>query len=291
MSDKGEKAMRSGQRYAGVFAILFLLGIPVPTLAETSVNLGAAGYYAILSKTGITTTGSTRIVGNIGVSPIGSTAITGFALVLDKSRRFATSHLMTGRVYAANYAAPTPAMLTNAIGDMQTAYTDAAGRKNPTKINLGAGNIGGLTIKPGLYKWSSNVTIPKDVTLYGGKNAVWIMQIAGTLNIGSGKKVNLVGGAQTKNIFWQVAGQTTLGTTAVFSGIILGKTGIAIKTGAKLNGRALAQTAVTLEANSVVPAAIDAGAVTDNQWRRLHDSSGGSHCLATTCSALSQNGQ
>jgi hypothetical protein len=142
-------------------------------------------------------------------------------------------------------------MLTTAVGNMQTAYTDAAGRKNPRATELGGGNIGGRVLLPGLYKWSTGVIIPADVTLSGSENAVWIFQIAGTLKISSGKKVILSGGARPKNIFWQVAGKTTLGTTAVFNGNILCKTAIVLKTGARLNGRALAQTAVTLDANAV----------------------------------------
>ena len=218
---------------------------------RTAVDLGLAGNFAILSKAGISTTGATAIVGNIGVSPIASTAITGFGLIRDSSGRFSTSSLVTGKVYAANYAAPTPSMLTTAVGDMQIAYADAAGRKNPRAIELGGGNIGGKVLLPGLYKWSSNVIIPANVTLSGSENAVWIFQIAGNLNIWSGKKVILSGGALPKNIFWQVAGKTTLGTTAVFKGNILGKTAIVLKTGARLNGRALAQTAVTLDANAI----------------------------------------
>ncbi len=97
-------------------------------------------------------------------------------------------------------------LLTTAIGDMQTAYTDAAGRKSPTKTELGAGNINGLTITPGLYKWSGNVQIPIRVTLKGGPNDVWIFQIAGNLTVGNGAIVMTSGGALAKNIFWQVAG-------------------------------------------------------------------------------------
>ncbi|MGQ0484868.1 MAG: ice-binding family protein [Hyphomicrobiales bacterium] len=219
--------------------------------AATAVNLGTAGSYVILSKTGITTTGATAIVEHLGVSPIASTAITGFGPVLDSSGRFSTSSLVTERIYAANYAPPTPSRLTTAVGDMQTAYTDAAGRINPTAINLGGGNIGGRVIRPGLYKWTTGVIIPADVTLSGSETAIWIFQIAGTLNISSGKRVILSGGARPGNIFWQVAGATTLGTTAVFKGNILGKTKIVLKTGARLHGRALAQTAVTLDANFI----------------------------------------
>ena len=218
---------------------------------QTPVDLGLAGNFSILSKAGISTTGTTAIVGNIGVSPIASTAITGFALVLDSSRRFSTSIRVTGRVYAANYAPPTPSMLTASIGDMEIAYTDAAGRKNPRATELGAGNIGGRVLLPGLYKWSSSVIIPADVILSGSANSVWIFQIAGTLNVWSAKAVILHGGALPQNIFWQVAGKTVLGTTAVFNGNILCKTAIVLKTGAKLYGRALAQTAVTLDADFV----------------------------------------
>ena len=218
---------------------------------QVRVNLRSAANFVILSKAGISTTGTTSILGNIGVSPIAATAMTGFALILDRSKTFSRSSRVTGRVYAANYAVPTPAMMTTAIGDMQTAYADAAGRTLPTATELGSGNIGGLTLRPGLYKWSSAVTIPTNVTLSGGKNDVWIFQIAQTLTISSGKQVILAGGARARNIFWQVAGKTTLGTTSRFNGNILCKTAIVVQTGARLHGRALAQTAVTLDANAV----------------------------------------
>jgi len=230
---------------------LFIIGIANTASAVQGVELGNAGNFAILTKSGISTTGVTKIVGDIGVSPIAATAITGFGLVLSPTGTFAATSLVTGKVYAANYAVPTPAYMTKSIGDMQTAYTNAAGRTKPDYINRGAGNIGGLTLKPGLYKWGTGVTIPTDVTLSGSSTDVWIFQIAGTLGISSGKKVILTGGAQASNVYWVVAGKTTLGTTSVFNGNILDKTAIVLQTGAKLNGRALAQTAVTLDANTV----------------------------------------
>ena len=186
------------------------------------------------------------------MSPIDATAITGFGLIMDASNQFSTSSLVTGKVYAANYAVPTPANMTTAVSDMQTAYTNAAGRTLPNATELGAGNIGGMTLAPGLYKWGTGVTIPTDVTLSGGANDVWIFQIGQTLTVGNGVHVTLIGGAQAENIFWQVAGQTTLGTTSVFNGTILCQTAIVLNTGATLNGRALAQTAVTLNANVIV---------------------------------------
>ncbi|HME56504.1 MAG TPA: ice-binding family protein [Candidatus Lokiarchaeia archaeon] len=225
------------------------------TAPRATVNLGTAGNFVILAKSGISNTGTTSIVGDIGVSPIASTAITGFGLTMDASNQFATSSIVTGKVYAADYASPTPATMTTAISDMQTAYTDAAGRTSPDYTELGAGNIGGMTLAPGLYKWSTGVTIPADLTLSGNSTDVWIFQIAGTLVVSSATHVILNGGAQASNIFWQVAGQTTLGTTSVFNGIILDATAIVLNTGATLNGRALAQTAVTLDSNTIsVPA-------------------------------------
>lgn len=233
-------------------ASLLALAMPAVALAATPVYLGTAGYFAILAKSGISTTGATHVVGIMGVSPIDSTAITGFALV-KQAPTYSRSPLVTGSIFAANYAAPTPGRLTVEVGDMQKAYNDAAGRTHPTATELGAGNIGGLTLKPGLYKWGTSVAIPTNVTLSGGPNGVWIFQVAGTLTVASGKKVILAGGALNKNIFWQVAGKTTLGTTAVLHGVVLDKTAIVLKTGAKLYGRALAQTAVTLDAGLVSP--------------------------------------
>jgi hypothetical protein len=139
--------------------------------------------------------------------------------------------------------------MTTAILDMQNAFTDAAGRTLPDATDLGAGNIDGMTLAPGLYKWGTGVTIPIGVTLSGGANDVWIFQIAQDLTVGNGAIVTLSGGAQ--NIFWQVSGQVVLGTTSDFKGIILCQTQIALQTGATLLGRALAQTAVTLDANAV----------------------------------------
>jgi len=228
---------------------------PAPALAPQSlVNLGRAGNFTILAKSGITTTGTTSIAGNLGVSPIASTAMTGFALQLDPSNLFSTSSLVTGRVFAADYALRTHVYLTRTVSDMETAYTDAAGRTLPDFTELGAGDIGGMTLAPGLYKWSTGVAIPANgVTLSGSSTDVWVFQIAQNLDVASSAVVTLSGGAEARNIFWQVAGQTTLGTTSDFSGIILCQTAVVMNTGASLTGRALAQTAVTLDANAIVP--------------------------------------
>ncbi len=214
------------------------------------VNLGSAINYVILAKSGISTTGTTAIVGNIGLSPAAATFITGFSLT-SPATTYTTSSRVTGQVFAANYTAPTPATLTTAVLDMQTAYTNAAGRTLPDFTELGAGNIQGMTLVAGLYKWGTSVNIPSAVTLSGSATDVWIFQIGQNLVVANGAIVTLSGGALARNVFWQVAGQATLGTTANFKGIILSKTLISFNTGATILGRAYAQTAVTLNATAV----------------------------------------
>ena len=222
-------------------------GVPSITAASVRapVDLGSAGNFAILSKSGVTDVPASAITGDVGTSPI-----TGAAVGLKCTE-------VTGTIYTVDAAGPLPCSvkdptgLTSAVGAMETAYNDAAGRTLPDSLNLGAGEIGGLTLSPGLYKWTSNVSVSNDVTLNGGPNDVWILQIAGTLTEASAKNVTLTGGAQAKNVFWQTAGAVTIGTTAHFEGTILSKTMIAAKTKASINGVLLAQTAVTLQMNAV----------------------------------------
>ena len=146
---------------------------------------------------------------------------------------------------------PTNSNLTTAVLNMQAAYTDAAGRPTPDFLNLGAGEIGGQTLGPGLYRWTTGVTISTNVTITGGPDDVWIFQIPGNLTMSNTMNVFLAGGAKAKNIFWQVAGFVSIGTTAHFEGIILCQTAITLGTGSSMNGRALAQTAVNLDQNTV----------------------------------------
>jgi len=246
--------MRKLNKVRGFAVALCLFGLvgPVAVFAAgpAPINLGTAGNFVVLAKTGVSTTGSTAVVGDIGLSPAAASYITGFALALPAASAFSTSALVSGKIYAPGYADPTPANLTSAVLDMQNAYTDGAGRA-PTATELGAGTIGGLTLAPGTYTWGTNVSIPTDLTLSGGANDVWIFVIAQNLTVSSGTKIILSGGAQPSNVFWVVGGQTTIGTTAVFSGTILDQTAIVLNTGAALNGRALAQTAVTLDSDSV----------------------------------------
>jgi len=240
-----------------VFSIALIMPVVVLSQTLAPVNLGTAGNFVILAKTGVSSTGTTNITGDIGISPAAASFITGFGLIADPSNVFSKSSLVTGKLYASNYATPTPINMTTAIGDMQTAYTDAAGRKSPNFSELYTGDLTGRTLTHGLYKWSTNVLVSSGgVTISGTSKDVWIFQIAGTLIVGNGAIVSLSGGALASNVFWQVAGQVSLGTTAAMQGIILGQTGISMNTGASLNGRALAQTAVTLDANIVTTSAI-----------------------------------
>ncbi len=220
-------------------------------LGPSTVLLGSAGNYVILAKAAISATVGTAIVGDLGVSPAAQSFITGFGLVNDATNEFATSSLVTGSIYASDNAPPTPTILTTAIGDMETAYTDAAGRVTPDFTNLGAGDVTGMTLVPGLYTWGTSLQATSGFTITGGADDIWIFQIAQDLTIGNGVMVTLGGSAQPKNIFWQVAGQTSLGTTSDFKGIILCMTQIVVQTGATVNGRLLAQTQVTLDANAV----------------------------------------
>ena len=209
------------------------------------VALGSAANFAILTKTGVTDVYASAVTGDVGASPI-----TGAAVLLACSE-------VTGTIYTVDAAGPSPCAVTSAtrltlaVGDMEHAYTDAAGRTRPDHVELGAGEIGGLTLAPGLYNWSSGVLISTDVTLHGGPNDVWILQIAGTVTQASATRIHLTGGALAKNVFWQVADAVTIGTTAHFEGVLLAKTMVAVNTGASVTGRLLAQTAVTLQMNAV----------------------------------------
>ena len=229
----------------------------VPAVGPAAVNLGSAAQYSILTKSGISSTGITAVQGDIGVSPAAASAITGFGLIMDtngQSSHTTIATQVTGKVYAADYAAPTPSNLTVAIADMETAYTTANNLVTPAPVlEKGAGDISGLTLAPGLYKWSTGVLVASNstVTLSGGPNDTWVFQIAQDLTLNSSAQVKLLGGAQAKNITWVVAGQAVLGTNTVLYGTILSKTLISLNTGSMVTGKLFAQTAVTLNTATV----------------------------------------
>jgi hypothetical protein len=214
------------------------------------VDLGTAGNYVILAKSAISTVPASAITGDVAVSPSAATFITGFSLIADATNVFATSTQVTGKVYAADYAVPTPTVLTTAVSDMETAFTTAAGRP-PDVTELGAGDISGRTLAPGVYQWGTGLLISTDVELAGSGTDVWIFQIAQDLTVASGARVSLIGGALPKNVFWQVSGLVDLGTTSHLEGVVLTQTSIDLRTGASVDGRLLAQTAIDLDASTV----------------------------------------
>ena len=204
----------------------------------------AAGNFAILAESAITNVPTSAITGDVGLSPA-----TGAGIGL-------TCAQVTGITYDVNNTGPLPCTvvdpvrLTASVSAKATAYTDANSRA-PDYTELGGGNIGGLTLGPATYKWGAGVLIPTSVTLSGGPNDVWIFQIAQGLTVSSGAQVILAGGALPKNVYWATFAAADLGTTSKFKGIIQSQTAITMKTGATIDGRLMAGTAVNLDQNTV----------------------------------------
>jgi hypothetical protein len=223
--------------------------ITLQTIAQPTIDLGSTPDFVILAGSLISNVPTSALTGNIGLSPAAGSLISGFG-----------STEITGTIYTSDASGPAGSVqdangLTVAKNDLTTAYNDAAGRVS-TEINLLAGNIGGLTLTPGLYKSNGALEISSgDVTFdaLGNSNAVFIIQIASALNTTSGRKIFLTGGALASNIFWQVGSSATLGTTSVFKGTIMADQSISMNTGASIEGRLFARiAAVTLNSNSIV---------------------------------------
>ncbi len=253
-ADGGDAAMLDGARADAPGADAPGVDAPrrdAPGSVTDPVDLGSAADFVILAKSGISTVPTSAITGDLGISPAAATFITGFSLTADATNVFSTAPQVTGRVYASDYAAPTPSNMTTAIGDMELAFTNAAGRA-PDVTELGAGSIGGMTLEPGVYAWGTGLLIPTNITLEGNATDVWIFQISGDLTMSSGARVTLAGGASASNIFWQVAGGVEMGTTSHCEGTILSMTAVSLRTGATVNGRILAQTAVDIDGSTLV---------------------------------------
>lgn len=227
--------------------------IPLQTTVQATVDLRSTAGFAVLAGSLVSNIPTSAITGDIGLSPAAGSNISGFGLTE-----------ITGTIFTADASGPTGSvsaatMLTTAKGDLTTAYNDAAGRTS-TDIMLLAGNIGGLTLTPGLYKSSGSLEISSGNLTFdalGNANAVFILQIASTLITTSGRQIILSGGAKASNIFWQVGTSATLGTTSVFKGTIMADQSISLKTGATVEGRLLARIgAVTLAGNTIVKPAL-----------------------------------
>jgi hypothetical protein len=217
-------------------------------VSAPAVPLGVAGEFAILSQSGVTDVSPSVVVGDVGTSPIA-----GSALLLSCDE-------VIGNVYTVDAAGPLPcrttsaSLLTTAVGDMVFAYNSAKGINNPDFLNVGAGAIGGETFAPGVYKWASDVLIASDITIAGTQSSYdrWVFQVDGDLNLSNNIAVHLTNGALVKNVVWQVAKAAAFGTNSHMEGVVLSKTAINMLAGASVNGRLLAQTAVTLDTNTVV---------------------------------------
>ena len=246
--------------------------VGTPTQAGAGTGVGGAGRgpapvnllsvgtnnFVILSKTGITNTGShlTAITGNIGASPIAASAMDNVfcSEIIGTIYGVDATYVGSGAFgcFQGNPPVANKTLVDNAVLDMGTAYADANARA-PDYTELEAGNIGGRNLGPATYKWGTGVQITSNLTLTGGPNDVWIFQIAQGLTISSGVQIILAGGALPQNIYWATFAAADLGTTSRFKGVLLSQTSIVTKTGASVNGRLLAQTAVTLDANAVTP--------------------------------------
>ncbi len=244
-----EATSATGLQFAQNYSWTFTSGDA--TNVTLPIDLASAGDFAILAKTAITNVPTSAIVGDLGISPAKAAGITGFTLTADASNEFSTSPEITGKVYASDFAVPTPTKMTTAILDMESAYTSAANR-TPDITASGGVDIGGTTFTRGVYQWDGAVAVSSDVTLTGTATDVWIFQIAGALTIKDSAKILLAGDARAKNIFWQTSGAVLIEPDSHCEGAILTATAITLITGASVNGRLLAQTAVTLGANSVV---------------------------------------
>lgn len=210
--------------------------IPIQTTVQPSVSVSSASNLAILAGSSITNIGATNITGDMGLSP--GTSIGGFP-----------PGILIGTLHIND------AIATQAKLDLTSAYNDAAGRTATDIVTL-SGNIGGLTLTPGLYKSTSSLAISSgDVTFdaMGNSNAVFIIQVASAFTTTSGRKVFLAGGAKASNIFWQIGSSATFGTTSSLKGTFLVMQSISFNTGATLDGRALARSGgVTMQANTIV---------------------------------------
>ncbi|MFF1418695.1 ice-binding family protein [Streptomyces sp. NPDC058280] len=198
----------------------------------TAVPLGTASTFAVLGGQSVTNTGPSVVTGDLGVSP--GTSITGFP-----------PGIVNGAVH------PTDAVALQAQTDLTTAYNNAAGQAPDSSI---AGDLGGLTLVPGVYNASSSIGLTGTLTLdaQGDPNAVWIFQVGSTLTTASASQVLLINGASPCNVFWQIGSSATLGTNSNFVGNILALTSITLNTGATVNGRALARNgSVTMDTNVI----------------------------------------
>jgi len=249
--------------------MVFAAGPAVVDLLSITTN-----DFVILGETAITDADPTltSIIGNVGLSSAAGSNITGLSCTEITGSIYDVDNTYTGGHDSITTCLMTPAaganktLVDQAVLDMGTAYVDGNTRPAATSasnLNVGGGTINGQNFVPGLYTWTTNVTITGDITLTGNASDIWIFQVEGTLDLATSKQIILAGGAVNSNVFWVVTGATTLFPSSVFRGNILDQTSIAMQLGATLQGRALAQTAVTLIGNTISTTDVDVDTTND----------------------------
>ncbi|KAK4702473.1 hypothetical protein P7C70_g3754, partial [Phenoliferia sp. Uapishka_3] len=235
----------------------FALAAPVSTVPSAGpghIDLKTAGNFTIIGQSGISSVPGSAIQGNIACSPIAATGLTGFSITHEAGSTYGKSAQVSDNVYAADYAAPTPANIRQAVLDSNDAYNTAMAMSPPDYVNYGGGQIGSAQLTPGLYNWDSGVNAATDFTLSGGPTDTWVFQVEGVLTISPGVKAILSGGARATNIFWAVL-SGKIDVNAHLEGIVSSGTTVVINTDGTLTGRAYSQTATTLQkANITEPA-------------------------------------
>jgi type VI secretion system secreted protein VgrG len=225
-------------------AVAAIAALPLQAMAATT-TLGTAGNFAVLAGTTITNTNQSVINGG-DVGLYSGSSITGFAA----SGANSVSGSFTQHI--------TDSTAQQAKADLTTAY-NAAAALSPT-TNLSGTNLGGLTLTPGVYFFSSSAQLTGTLTLnyQGNANAVFVFQIGSTLTTASNASVvttNIGGGTTGCGVFWQVGSSATIGTGTSFEGHILALTSITLASGATMAGSALARNgAVTMDANTITNA-------------------------------------
>jgi hypothetical protein len=235
---RSKALLKSRRRQVGLLAVVLMAALAWPVYgalaAQPAVGLGTSGSFAVLAASAVTNTGPSTINGELGVSP--GTAVTGFPP--------GTAH---GATHAADAAA------AQAQSDLTVAYNDAASRTPAVTV---AGDLGGLTLTPGVYKSGSSLGLTGELTLdaQGNADAVFVFQAGSTLTTASGSSITLINGAQACNVYWQIGSSATLGTSSVFAGNILAHTSISMNNAVTVDGRALARVgAVTLINDTISP--------------------------------------
>ncbi|KAJ7643861.1 hypothetical protein FB45DRAFT_282800 [Roridomyces roridus] len=214
---------------------------PVP------IAMGSVGSFAVLAGTHVTGSSDSLVVGDLGVGHAVNKSVAGFTLAQDASQQFWTSPQVQGRVMGTTDAPPTPALIAAGLQDLNSALNDAMSRLNPDFSNLQDGRIGGSNLTPGLYLWTTGVTISSDITISGGPTDTFIFVLTGSFNQAVDVKMTLVGGALPQNIFWVFAGTATVGSGATFQGNLLSKSNLAVDMAALINGGVYALKTISLE--------------------------------------------